>query len=95
MGTVASLALLALLPIVGGLLFALIQLGWYRLRVGIGRMRAEDIPFFGLLLFRGLILTVVLACVVALTLQFTGRGDAFRDYLDETGQGIPGPQEAP
>ena len=58
-----ALALVPALIIVGALLGA-VQLAWYRVRVRAGGMKSEDIPFFGALLLRGMVLAVVVAHVV-------------------------------
>ena len=55
-------------PIIGGLIFGCIQLMIYRSLVAAGRMKEENIPFFGMLLFRGMFVTLalILGFIIAL-----------------------------
>jgi hypothetical protein len=54
-----------ILLIGGGLLLALAQLGVYGLLTRTGRRKPEDVPFFGLLLFRGVALMFLLCAAGA------------------------------
>jgi hypothetical protein len=58
------------LPVCGALVLAFVQLGWYALLRRMGKI--EDIPFFGLLLFRGLIGVVALASLAAIGFHYGG-----------------------
>jgi hypothetical protein len=59
-----------------GLALALVQLAVYRLLVRLGRMNAEQIPFFGALLLRGMIAVFVLGALTGLILSSGQRGPA-------------------
>jgi len=56
-------------PLIGAAVFALIQDGIYRLLVASGRLADENRPFFGILVFRGLILSLVVILSVTLILK--------------------------
>lgn len=49
----ATLAAFLGVPILGAVL-GLIQLGWYHARVRSGGLSAQEVPFFGALLLRGM-----------------------------------------
>ena len=90
-----GLAVVILLPIIGGLFFGLLQVLYYKMRVA-GGMKEEDVPFFGLLFFRGMFMMVVVACLSALWLFGTEDEDAFKDFLNERdGTESAAPAESP
>jgi hypothetical protein len=60
-----ALALVPALLVLGAVLGAL-QLAYYRVKVRAGRMKADDIPFFGALLLRGLAIAVALLAAGAI-----------------------------
>ncbi len=57
-----------------GLVLALVQLAIYRLLVRWGRINAEQIPFFGALLLRGMVAVFVLGALSGLVLSSVQRG---------------------
>ena len=61
----ATLAAFLGLPIAGAVLGGL-QLLWFRFRVRTGKMKEEDIPFFGALLLRSMVVLIVLVIVGAI-----------------------------
>ncbi|GDY12289.1 hypothetical protein LBMAG53_11670 [Planctomycetota bacterium] len=61
--------LLLLTPLVGGLFLALVQLAIYSFLVGTNRLKADDVPFFGLLLFRGVALVFALGALGAVAMH--------------------------
>lgn len=61
--------LLLLTPLVGGLFLALVQLAIYSYLVGTKRMQADNVPFFGLLLFRGVALVFLLGALGAMAMH--------------------------
>jgi hypothetical protein len=54
----ATFAALFALPILG-IMLGYIQLGWYRWR----KTPADDVPFFGILMFRGMLVGMALIAV--------------------------------
>jgi hypothetical protein len=68
MGKVVLATVLTFLavPVIGALL-GLVQLAVYRLRVRAGKMTADEIPFFGALLMRGMMIVVALGVIAAIT----------------------------
>jgi hypothetical protein len=79
LGTIAAFLLV---PICG-ILLGLVQLAWFRMRVRGGSCKAEDIPFFGALMLRGMLLTFVLLAVGGIYINLT------------QGPGVALPQKAP
>lgn len=58
--------ILAMLAVPGlGLLLALGQQSWYRWQLARGRVTEDDVPFFGILLLRGMMITLVLGMGLA------------------------------
>jgi hypothetical protein len=62
---IATVAAFLLVPVFGAV-FGSVLLAWYRWRVRLGKMKAEDIPFFGVLLLRGMILTFALIAIAGI-----------------------------
>jgi hypothetical protein len=54
------------LLVLGGLILAFLQQAGYAVLVRRGRRSADDVPFFGLLLFRGIALVAILGIVTAI-----------------------------
>ncbi len=65
---IATTAAIFGLPLLG-ILVGLIQLGWYRLR----KTPEDDIPFFGILVLRGMILGLALIAVGAVASHLASR----------------------
>jgi hypothetical protein len=61
----ASLAAIIALPLFGALLGA-VQAAWYRRQVAAGRMTEDDVPFFGILMLRGMLVGFVLVAIAAI-----------------------------
>ncbi len=61
---IATVVCFLAVPCLGALLGG-VQLVFYRMRVRSGRMKSEDIPFFGALLLRGMIAVFALGAVFA------------------------------
>ena len=57
----ATFAALFGLPILG-IILGYLQLGWYRLR----KTPADDVPFFGILMFRGMLVGMALIAIGAI-----------------------------
>ncbi len=58
--------ILAMLAVPGlGLLLAMAQQSWYRWQLARGRVVEDDVPFFGILLLRGMMITLVLGMALA------------------------------
>ena len=64
---IAGMLAMILLPPLCALALAWLQHAWYAWRVRRGAIAAADRPFFGILLFRGFLVTIGLAFVLALT----------------------------
>ncbi len=69
MSAVLGFAVMLLAPLVLGLVFAFVQSAIYGALIRAGKMKPEDVPFFGILLLRGLVLAIALAGVLALALH--------------------------
>jgi len=61
--------LMALAPLILGLVFGLVQLLVYVVLVKTGRISSENIPFFPILWLRGMTLVVVLGAAMAIYLH--------------------------
>ena len=59
---IATFAALFALPILG-IILGYIQLGWYRWR----KTPADDVPFFGILMFRGMLVGMALIAIGTIT----------------------------
>ncbi len=68
---IATICTFLAVPILGALL-GLAQLGIYRALVRAGKMTTEQIPFFGALLFRGMMLVMALGVVAAIAANIAG-----------------------
>ena len=53
-----TLAAVIALPL-SGIILGLVQHAWYRRRVAAGTLTEDDVPFFGLLLLRGMLVGMV------------------------------------
>ena len=62
-------------PILGAVLIGFIQLGIYTLLAKVGLVKADNIPMFPILLFRGLLILLGLIALAAITSKFL-KGDA-------------------
>lgn len=69
MNAVLGFAAMLLAPLVLGLVLAFAQSAIYGVLIRAGKVKPEDVPFFGILLLRGLVLAIVLAGVLALALH--------------------------
>jgi len=69
-----------------GVLFAFIQLGVYRLLVGVKAVRSEDVPMFPILFLRGMM--ILIAIVAAHVFYYSSGGK--RIWFLELWQGISG-----
>lgn len=67
----ATIAAVVCVPVLGAALGAL-QLLYYRARVRVGKLAAEQVPFFGALLLRGMVLVFLLLAVGAILTNLAG-----------------------
>lgn len=65
-----GIALLMLSPLVGAVVLGLLQLGVYRLLVRLGWVKPEAVPFFFVLMLRGMMLALALIAAVVFWLRF-------------------------
>ncbi len=67
MGTLilASIATFLAVPVLGALL-GLVQVAYYRSRVRAGTITADEVPFFGALLLRGMMVVMALGVCAAI-----------------------------
>jgi hypothetical protein len=61
----ATIAAVLMVPILGAVLGAL-QLAWYRSRVRRGSLQGDQVPFFGVLLLRGMMMVFALIALGAI-----------------------------
>jgi hypothetical protein len=72
MGALLGLAAMALAPFALALVLAGLQAAVYRVLVRLGRLEAERVPFFGILLLRGLVAALLLAGGTAVVVHLLG-----------------------
>lgn len=65
---VATVGAVLLVPVLGALLGAL-QLAYYRARVRAGRMKEDEIPFFGALLLRGMVAVFAVIALIGIAVN--------------------------
>jgi hypothetical protein len=85
----ATLAAFLGLPIIGAVLGGL-QLVYYRFRVRAGKMKEEDIPFFGALLLRSMVFLIVLVIVGAIIANINAGPDG-QDQVQNPEPSVPPP----
>jgi hypothetical protein len=67
MGGLIGASLLAVIGLpVFGIVLGLLQQAWYRRQVRAGRLPEDEVPFFGLLLLRGMLVGFALLAVAAI-----------------------------
>jgi len=67
-----GIGLLILGPLVGGIFFAFVQLGLYRLLAKMGAIKKEHIPIFPVFVLRGMIIMIAIVAGVLFWLKLSG-----------------------
>ena len=81
-----TVAAILTLPIIGAVA-GWVQLQFYRQKIAKGLITADDVPFFGILMFRGMLFGFVVLALLAIAVAFLGKGSV-------TGVGVT-PSTAP